>query len=98
MKKRDTYRSYLIKRLLWVDSTYYKPNPKFTRSQDAPMHIALIIDGMVEDIIHCDERLAYILLSEPMVVEVNKNYHKINISDRYDEENNRFYSEDKNVR
>lgn len=96
MKKRDTYRQYLAKKLLGIDSTYYKPNPKFSRSKEAPMHIALIIDGIVEDIMHCDERLGYLLLSEPTVIEVNENYFKINISDRYDEETGQFYSGDKN--
>lgn len=97
MKKRDTYRTYLIKRLLGVDSTYYKPNPKFSRSKDAPMHLALIVDGIVEDIIHCDERLGYLLLSEPLVIEINNNYSKINVSDLYDEETNTFKSEGRNV-
>lgn len=91
MKKRDTYRQYLAKKILGIDSTYYKPNPKFSRSKEAPMHIALIIDGIVEDIMHCDERLGYLLLSEPTVIEVNENYFKINISDRYDEETGKFY-------
>lgn len=97
MKKRDTYRKYLAKKILGIDSTYYKPNPKFSRSKDAPMHVALIIDGVVEDIIHCDERLGYLLLSNPLVVEINKNYSKINISDQYDEESDTFSSGDGNV-
>lgn len=97
MKKRDTYRNYLIKKLLGVDSTYYKPNPKYSRAKDAPMHLALIIDGLVEDIIHCDERLGYLLMSEPLVVELDNNYYKVNISDIYDEESNTFHREGKNV-
>lgn len=35
-----------------------------------PNHLALIIDGMVEDIMHTEDRLAAILLSEPVVVEI----------------------------
>lgn len=97
MKKRDTYKNYLIKKILGVDSTYYKPNPKFSRAKDAPMHLALIIDGIVEDIIHCDERLGFLLLSEPLVIEIEKNYLKVNISDTYNEETNSFSSGDKNV-
>lgn len=97
MKKRDTYKNYLIKKLLGIDSTYYKPNPKYSRAKDAPMHLALVIDGIVEDIIHCDERLGYLLMSEPVVIELDNNYLKVNISDLYDEEANSFYKEGKSV-
>lgn len=97
MKKRDTYKKYLAKKIFGLDSTYYKPNPKFSRSKDAPMHIALIIDGVVEDIIHCDERLGYLLMSEPKVVELDNNYIKVSISDRYEENTNSFYKEGKSV-
>ena len=97
MKKRDTYRSYLIKKFLGVDSTYYKPNPKFSRSDQVPMHLVLVIDGVVEDIIHCDERLGYILLSEPKVIEIGYDYRKVNVSDIYDEDSNTFSREVKSV-
>lgn len=90
MKKRDTYKSYLFKTILGIDKTYYKPNPKYSRSKDAPMHIALIIDGVVEDIMHCDKRLATLLLSNPLVVDIGENYYKINISDEYDENSETF--------
>jgi hypothetical protein len=98
MKKRDTYRSFLIKKILGVDSTYYKPNPKFTRSDQAPMHLALVIDGIVEDIIHCDERLGYILMSDPIVVDIEEKINKVNISDIYNKEDNTFSMDVKNVR
>lgn len=97
MKKRDTYKSYLVKKILGVDSTYYKANPRYTRSDQAPMHLALVIDGVVEDIIHCDERLAYILLSEPTVVDLGDTFVKVNISDIYDDESNTFSKESVNV-
>lgn len=97
MKKRDTYKSYIYKKIFGVDSTYYKPNPKFTRSDQVPMHLALVIDGVVEDIIHCDERLGYILMSQPDVIELGDDFHKINISDIYDEETGTFSKEIKNV-
>ena len=97
MKKRDTYKNYLIKKILGVDSTYYKPNPKYSRTMDAPMHLALVIDGIVEDIIHCDERLGYLLMSEPKVIELENNYIKVNISDTYDEDTNSFYKEGRSV-
>jgi len=97
MKKRDTYKTYLIKKIFGIDSTYYKPNPKFTRSEQVPMHLALVIDGVVEDIIHCDERLGYILLSDPKIVDIKDNFRKINISDIYDEDTNTFSKEINNV-
>jgi hypothetical protein len=97
MKKRDTNRSFWIKRIFGLDSTYSKPNPKYTRSNQAPMHLALVIDGVVEDIIHCDERLGYILMSEPLVVELGEEYLKVNVSDLYDEDSESFSKEVKVV-
>lgn len=90
MKKRDTYRSFWFKKLFGLDSTYYKANPKFTRSNQAPMHLALVIDGVVEDIIHCDENLGYILLSEPKVVDLGVGFNKVNLHDIYNEESDQF--------
>jgi hypothetical protein len=90
MKKRDTNKSFWIKKIFGIDSTYYKANPKFTRSNQAPMHLALVIDGVVEDIIHCDEHLGYILLSEPRVVELGENFNKVNLYDIYEENSDEF--------
>lgn len=97
MKKRDTYKTYLVKKIFGVDSTYYKANPKFTRSDQVPMHLALVIDGVVEDIIHCDERLAYILLSDPQVIELGDSFNKVNLFDIYDEDSGKFSKEVRNV-
>ena len=97
MEKRDTYRSYIFKRIFGLDSTYYKPNPKFTRSDQVPMQLALIIDGVVEDIIHCDDRLGHILMSEPLVIDIGDKFNKVNISDIYDEDSETFSKEVKNV-
>ncbi len=35
-----------------------------------PVKVALIIDGEVIDVLHTDDRLAAILLSDPVVVDV----------------------------
>lgn len=35
-----------------------------------PVKIAFVIDGKVVDVIHTEERMAAILLSEPQIVEV----------------------------
>lgn len=97
MKKRDTNKTFWIKKIFGIDTTYYKANPKFTRSNQAPMHLALVIDGVVEDIIHCDEHLGYILLSEPKVVELGEKFHKVNLYDIYDEDSDKFLKGATNV-
>lgn len=98
MKKRDTNKFFWIKRIFGMDKTYYKTNPKYSRSDQAPMHLALVIDGVVEDIMHCDERLGYILMSEPLVVELGEGYQKVNISDLYNEDDDSFSKEIKVVK
>lgn len=35
-----------------------------------PIRLAFVIDGVVQDIINTDERLAAILLSDPIVIDV----------------------------
>ena len=102
-KKRDTYRSYVFKRMLnkfkWfkkntknennVDIT---PRSPYGSAQDAPMHIAFIVDNIVEDIIHCDERFGYLLISDPLIVKL-ENYSSAKINDIYDEETGLFKSD-----
>jgi hypothetical protein len=36
--------------------------------------IALVIDGVVQDVFHTDDRLAAILLSNPTIVDVTEKY------------------------
>jgi hypothetical protein len=36
--------------------------------------IALVIDGVVQDVFHTDDRLAAILLSQPTIVDVTDKY------------------------
>jgi hypothetical protein len=38
-----------------------------------PIKIALVIDNQVVDIIHTDDRLAAILLSNPLIIDVTDN-------------------------
>lgn len=45
-----------------------------------PIKLAYIIDNEVVDILHTDERLAAIFMSNPVIVEVTENF--------YDENNN----------
>jgi hypothetical protein len=35
-----------------------------------PVRIAFVIDGVVQDVMHTDERLAAILLSEPLIIDI----------------------------
>ena len=36
-----------------------------------PKKVAFVLDGVIQDILHTDERLASILLSEPLMVDVS---------------------------
>lgn len=39
-----------------------------------PIKIAFILDGVVQDVLHTDERLAAIFLSQPIIVDVSHEY------------------------
>lgn len=39
-----------------------------------PNKIAFVIDGVVQDVFHTDDRLAAILLSQPTIVDVTAEY------------------------
>jgi hypothetical protein len=43
--------------------------------ENPPVKVAFIIDGKVVDVLHTDERLASIFLSEPVVIDVTKIYN-----------------------
>lgn len=96
-KKRDSYREYKIKNFL--DSVVPKRKKKhkhdeikarYSRSLEAPMHLAIVLDGIVEDIIHCDERFGILMTSDPLIVEIPDG-ETIELDWLYDSENNRFY-------
>jgi hypothetical protein len=61
-----------------------------------PVKIAFIIDGKVIDILHTDDRLAAIFLSQPTIVDVtsileaNADVNHIHVGDLYDEESGIF--------
>jgi len=63
--------------------------PKFIGSR-----IALVIDDMVTDVMHTDNRLAAILLSEPTVIDVSDylvgNDIKVYPGMKYDKDKNKF--------
>ena len=39
-----------------------------------PNKIAFVLDGVVQDVLHTDDRLAAILLSNPTIVDATKQY------------------------
>ena len=98
-KKRDTYRAYVAKSFLDKINIFKKiefeePEPirqasPYGTAENAPMHIAFIVDGVVEDVIHCDERLGYLLISSPTIVQLDR-FDSAKINDVYDEPTNTF--------
>lgn len=42
-----------------------------------PVKLAFIIDGKVLDVLHTDERLAAIFLSEPTVIDITDGYETL---------------------
>lgn len=100
IKKRDTYKQYVFKKYFKninifknknsinndIDSL---PRSPYQSVKDAPMHIALIVDDIVEDIIHCDERFGYLLISNPLIIQLD-NYNSAKINDIYEESTNTF--------
>lgn len=42
--------------------------------ENPPVKVAFIIDGKVVDVLHTDERLASIFLSDPIVIDVTQIY------------------------
>ena len=55
-----------------------------------PVKIAFIIDGTVIDVLHTDERLAAIFLSEPTIVDVTDNINEAQIGATYDAATKKF--------
>lgn len=39
-----------------------------------PNKIALVLDGVVQDVFHTDDRMAAILLSSPVILDVSSQY------------------------
>jgi hypothetical protein len=49
-----------------------KEAPSIAEQQSAlPYHIAYVIDGVVQTVFHVEERMAAILMSNPLVVQCN---------------------------
>jgi len=65
-----------------------------------PVKIAFIIDGEVVDILHTDDRLAAIFLSEPKIVDVTdlikEDPTSVLVGDLYSYKTDRFYKREEN--
>ena len=102
-KNRDTYfkttikDKYLSSKIKFkkkflrpkINQTIVRPESPFGAAKDAPMHIAFVIDGIVEDIIHCNERLGSLLLSSPDIIEFDYS-DDVKINYIYDEDTRKF--------
>jgi hypothetical protein len=98
-KKRDSYKSYRFKLILNRLIPHFNRKSKneefkakYSRVSEAPMHLAIVLDGIVEDIIHCDDRLGILLLSEPKIVEIPAD-KTVDIDYLYDEDKNKFFKD-----
>lgn len=63
-----------------------------TIAEVVPARVAFIIDGVVQDVLNTDDRLAAIFLSQPKVVDVTDNAEFITSGYTYNEELNTFTS------
>lgn len=93
MSTWQLFRSYLISKL---PKGKQKLEKQQTELNQAPQnisinHIAIVLDGTVEEVIRCENRLAALLLSEPIFVEFDpeKEYPVISMT-RY--ENGSFHN------
>jgi hypothetical protein len=88
MTTADLFRSYLISKLpqgkeKLVQQQSLANNPPENISIN---HIAIVLDGRVEDVIRCQNRMAALLLSEPEFIEFDpkKEYPQIGITEYID--------------
>lgn len=55
-----------------------------------PRRVAFIIDNVIQDVLHTDERLAAIFLSEPIMVDITDAPDFVNMGSSYDPETGSF--------
>jgi len=97
--KRDTYAKNTIKAIVKRIIPRSKKKiieeqfvAKYNRADQAPFHIALVLDGMVEDIINYDKRLGILMLSDPEIIEI-RDLNSVGIDWRYNPKTKKFYEE-----
>jgi hypothetical protein len=94
-RKRDTYRRQLLNNFLnsfKVTPTKKQVFPNHNRLQNSPFKIAIVLDGEVQDIIHCNERLFFLLTSDPQILDISK--EDVSVGDYYDYTTKRFFKDD----
>lgn len=94
-RKRDTYRRQQVNKFfdkLKVNKSKKKKSPHNITLKDAPFKIAIVIDGEVQDIIHCNERLFYLLTSQPQILDISN--ESVEVGDIYDYNDNRFIKDE----
>jgi hypothetical protein len=79
----------IIKRFIFSKIKENKQKQSFSAKKENPLppppenvninHIAIILDGRVEEVIRCENRLAALLLSEPIFVEFDPSQTKVSI-------------------
>lgn len=55
-----------------------------------PRRVAFIIDNVIQDVLHTDERLAALFLSEPIIVDITDEPDHINMGSQYNPETSSF--------
>jgi len=55
-----------------------------------PRRIAFVIDNVIQDVLHTDERLAALFLSDPVMVDISDEPDTVNIGAMYNPETNSF--------
>lgn len=94
-RKRDTYRRQVLNNFLnsfKITPPKKQASPNYNRMQDSPFKIAIVLDGEVQDIIHCNERLFFLLTSDPQILDISK--EEVSVGDSYDYTNKRFLKDD----
>ena len=84
---------HLTIQLLVTSFQQENPGPTPPPENSSVTHIAVILDGVVEETIQCQNRLAALLLSEPEFIEYNPNEVSVFIgSTEYN--NGKFFTEE----
>ena len=84
----------LIKRYLSLKINEMSPKKKSVNDANRSLidqmnkaeinHIAIVLDGTVEDVIRCQNRMAALLLSNPDFIDFNPDESKVVIGAKYD--------------
>jgi hypothetical protein len=73
----------------WNNPWFYK------QDQNTLYKIAIILDGEVQEVMTTETRLAALLLSNPIFVDISKREGHTHVGDPYDEESGEFLNDKK---